>query len=160
MIVRINPKKIPFVPNANKLCCKPYPGHPKGCENFGKKEGCPPNLRALEKIFDFNEDIFLIYYEFNIGKHALKMKRRHPDWSERQIYCCLYWQPKARRLRDKEIEEYKEEKGIDYVTNSPEAYGINVDLLMKKRTGIKLEWPPRKITRLVSLGGTKNVNNN
>ena len=32
--------------------------------------------------------------------------------------------------------------------------GINVDKLMKK-IGIELEWPPRKITRIVSIAGYK-----
>jgi predicted metal-binding protein len=154
MIVKIKPEEIPFIRNIERLCCKPYPGRSRGCPNYNKKEGCPPNLCELEKMFDFNKDLFLIYYEFNIGKHARNMKKRHPDWTEKQCYNSRHWQGTARNLRDEEIKKYKEEKEINYLTNSPEAYGVNVNLLMKK-VGINLEWPPRKITRLVSLGGTR-----
>ncbi len=152
MIIKINPKEIPIIKNPDKLCCNPYPNHSRGCPNYNKKAGCPPNVFPLNKTLNLDKDVYLIYTDFNIGKHAERMKKMHPDWSERQIYCCLYWQPKARKSHMEEVEKYKKEKKIDKILNSPEAMGINVSLLMKK-AGIELEWPPRKITRLVSLGG-------
>ncbi|MCK9596838.1 hypothetical protein M0R19_06635 [Candidatus Pacearchaeota archaeon] len=153
MIIKINPREIPLIKNANKLCCKPYPNHSRGCPNYNKKKECPPNLCKLEDLFDFNQDMFVIYSEFDLGKHAQKMKKMHPDWTDRQIYCCLYWQPKARKFHREELENYKGNK-ISYISNSPEAYGVNVTSLMRK-LGVELEWPPRRITRIVSLGGIK-----
>lgn len=157
MIIKINPKEISLamnITNIGRLCCMPYPNHPKGCPNFKKKQGCPPGLNLLDKIIDFDKDIYLIYTDFNINKHAKRMEKLHPGWSERQIYCCLYWQPMARKLHKEEIEKYKKEKNLDCILTSPEAYGVNVDLLMKQ-IGINLEWPPRKITRVVSLAGVQ-----
>ncbi|MCX6746934.1 MAG: hypothetical protein NTU63_02245 [Candidatus Pacearchaeota archaeon] len=151
MIVQINPKDLSYL-DAKKFCCLPYPNHPKGCPNYRKKEGCPPNIPRLEEALDLNKEIYLIYTEFNIGEHAERMKRLHSDWSDKQIYCCLYWQPKARKMQRQEEEKSKKEKGINLILTSPEAMGINLVSFMNK-IGVKLEWPPRKITRLVSLGG-------
>jgi len=159
MIVPINPKEIPLNIDSPKFCCKPYPNHPKGCPNYGKKNGCPPNVSSLNKILDFNKEVFFIYTDFDIGSHAKKMKKMHPDWSERQIYCCLYWQPKARKMQRQEEARCKKEKSIDLILTSPEAMNVNVTSLMKK-VGVNLEWPPRNITRVVSLGGYQNGNYN
>jgi len=151
MIVRINPKDLSYL-DAEKFCCLPYPSHPKGCPNYGKKIGCPPDIFSLKEILDLNQNIYLIYTEFNIGEHAERMRELHPKWTDRQVYCCLYWQPKARKMQKQEEEKSKKEKGINLVLTSPEAMGVNLISLMNK-IGVRLEWPPRKITRLVSLGG-------
>ncbi len=153
MIIQVNPKEFSYL-DAEKFCCLPYLNHPRGCPNYGKKEGCPPNIPKVDEVLDFNKDVYLIYTEFNIGEHAERMKKLHPKWTGRQIYCCLYWQLKARKLQRQEEEKSIKEKGINLILNSPEANGVNITSLMRK-VGIKLEWPPRKITRLVSLGGTR-----
>lgn len=153
MIVQINPKDISYL-DAEKFCLKPYPNHPKGCPNYGKKKGCPPNLPKIEELLNFNKNVYLIYTEFNIGEHARRMKKMHPDWSDKQVYCVLYWQPKARKMQRQEEEKARKEKDINLVLTSPEAMGVNIVSLMNK-IGVKLEWPPRKITRLVSIGGMK-----
>jgi predicted metal-binding protein len=153
MILKINPQELSFL-NAEKLCRAAYPNHRKGCPNYHKKEGCPPNLLSLENVVDFKKDVYLIYTDFDIGKHAERMKELHSNWTERQLYCCLYWQPKARKAQRAEELRCKNEKDISLVLRSPEAHGVNVHSLMKK-VGVNLEWPPRKITRIVSLGGTK-----
>jgi predicted metal-binding protein len=155
MIISINPLEIPLDIDSQRLCCKAYPNHPKGCPNYGMKKGCPPNVSPLKEILDFNKEIFLIYTEFDIGNHAERMKKLHPDWSNRQIYCCLYWQPKARKVQRQEEERCRKEMGIEVILTSPEAMKVNVTSLMKK-VGVDLEWPPKKTTRIVSLGGYKN----
>lgn len=151
MIVKINPEDILDI-DPQKFCCLPYQGHPKGCPNYGKKKGCPPNSHKVDEILDFKKDIFLIYTEFKIGEYAEKIRKIHPNWSNRQIYCCLYWQRRARKFQREEEQKCKKEKDINLLLTCPEANGVNVNLLMN-RIGVKLEWPPRKITRLVSLGG-------
>ena len=153
MIVQINPKDISYL-DAEKFCLKPYPNHRRGCPNYGKKSGCPTNIPALEEILDFTQNVYLIYTEFPIGEHAEKMKKLHSGWTTRQVYCVLYWQPKARKMQRLEEEKCKKEKDINLILTSPEAMGFNITSLMNK-IGVKLEWPPRKITRLVSLGGMK-----
>jgi len=152
MIVKIDPEIIPFGEYVQDFCKNPYPLHSKGCPNYGKKQGCPP-CSLIDKELDFKRDLYLIYTEFKIGEFAERMKEKYPHWTEKQTYNCRLWQPRARKEHNLEIEKAKKEYSID-VIKSPEAKGVNVNLLMAK-IGIKLEWPPRKITRVVSIGGYK-----
>jgi len=88
------------------LCPKPYPLHARGCPNFGKKAGCPPQCGTISKVLDLSAPVWAIWNVFDFGGHVAKMRVAHPDWSGRQLACCLYWQPKARGLparRDKAL---------------------------------------------------------
>jgi hypothetical protein len=38
---------------AGKLCRLPYPNHPKGCPNYGKRALCPPKAPALGRRSDW-----------------------------------------------------------------------------------------------------------
>jgi len=154
MIVEINPEIISFEKKFQFLCRHPYHNHSRGCPNYGKKVGCPPDQPLIDKIFDFQRKIHLIYTEFDLAAHAKKMRALHLDWSEHQIYCVLYWQPKARQFQRQEEEKAMLKFNLDYICRSPEAHGVNVTELMEQ-IGVILEWPPRNITRLVSLGGWK-----
>ena len=87
------------------LCVRPYPGHSKGCPQFNKKEGCPPSAKFFEDVYDMNEPIFAIWNIFDLGTHVEKMKLKHHDWSDRQLKCCLYWQPGARKHLLEKIKE-------------------------------------------------------
>ena len=152
MIIQIKPENIQYNKKMQGLCTAIYYNHPKGCPNYGEKEGCPPNQPLINDILNFKKNIYLIYTEFEIGKHARKMKQLHPDWSERQTYNCRLWQPKARKAHRQEVNRAKEEYNLIKIVCSPEAHGVNLTDLFKS-IGVKLEWPPRKITRLASLGG-------
>ena len=80
------------------------------------------------------------------------MRAKHPDWSERQLACCLYWQGTARKqlreLTDKFIEIHPE----CIIIPVPEAMGVNVTATMKS-IGHELEWPPRTVAYQVALAG-------
>lgn len=154
MIVELNPENMPFEKKIQFLCRRPYHNHLKGCPNFGKKVGCPPNQLLIDGIFDFQKKIYLVYTEFDLASHTAKMKKLYPYWSEHQIYCVLYWQPRARKFQREEEEKAMRELGLDYICRSPEAHGVNITELMRQ-IGVLLEWPPRNITRLVSLAGFK-----
>lgn len=151
MIIKINPKILECEHKFQCFCRRPYPNHARGCPNHAKKQGCPPQP-LINYVLNFKKPVYVVYTEFNIAQHAEKMKKLHPNWSERQIYCCLYWQPKARKAQRQEESKALKQYNLDIVIKSPEAYGVNVDSLMKKLK-INLEWPPRKITRIVSLAG-------
>lgn len=139
------------------LCIKPYPNHPKGCPNFGKKEGCPPKAKKFEDVFDTTKPIYAIVNVFDLKSHADKMKEKHPNWSERQIYCCLYWQKTARKQLLEGIKEFlKEHKGYT-VTTCPEAMGVEVTKTLEA-VGIELEWEPKNIACQVALAGIKKQN--
>lgn len=152
MIFKLNSKIIPYSKEIQKLCRNPYYQHPMGCPNYDKKESCPPNQPLIDMVLDFSKPLYIIYTEFDIGEHAEKMLEKHQEWSERQAYCCLYWQPKAKKIQRIEETKAVKEYGVTKIVNSPEAYGVDVTGLMEN-IGVILEWPPRKITRLVSLGG-------
>jgi hypothetical protein len=145
MIIQIDPEIIPYTKKFQGLCKKPYLGHPRGCPNFGVKETCPPNLPLINNIFDFDKELYLAYTEFEVGRYAERMRVKHPKLKTiGQWYNLRYCQPVARKEHKEEISSFL--KNIDEmeITNSPEAYGVNVTELMKK-IGVDLrwdEWPP------------------
>lgn len=135
------------------MCSLAYPNHPKGCPNFGKRKTCPPIIGTLEEIFDCSKDFYAIWTTFPFGEHIAKMKQLHPDWSDRQLSCCLYWQGTARKNLKQEISKFKAIHPDLTVTTCPEAMGVNVSSTMAS-IGEELEWPPRTITYQVALAGT------
>lgn len=162
MIKKINPEEIKLSKKFQGLCKLPYHGHSNGCPNYGKKEGCPPQLPLLDEIFDFKKDLYVIYTSFPIGKFAERMRLAHPEWKEfpRQWYNPRLWQHTARKEHKEELKKFLT-KNQDYEVNrSPEAHGVNVTELMKS-IGIELrwEWPPKhnleNISYIISMGGVK-----
>ena len=140
-------------PDVRKLCVKAYPNHPKGCPNFGKKDCCPPKVSLIADTFKMDAPIYGIWNEYPFGQHVAKMKAAHPDWSERQLACCLYWQGTARKQLKGIIKKFLEQKGSDLmVTTCPEAQGVNLTATMKS-IGVELEWPPREVTYQIALAG-------
>ena len=136
------------------LCVFAYPGHPKGCPNFDKRHDCPPKIGFFEDIFDIKSPIFAIWNIFDIEAHVNKMKDKHANWSERQLKCCLYWQPGARKkLKENIISFMREHPGYS-ATACPEAMGVNITETMNS-IGIKLEWPPEKNAYQIALAGIK-----
>ena len=141
---------------AARHCRALYPGHPKGCPNWNHKDGCPPNAPLLRDTLDLSKSIFLVWNEFDIGAHARRMKGLHPKWSDRQAYCCLYWQGTARKqLREKIRLFLADHRGLK-VVGCPEAQGFNVNGAMAG-IGITLEWPPRGAAYQVVVAGTRKL---
>ncbi len=137
------------------LCRRPYPNHPRGCPNYGKRPACPPAAPLLWDYFDRHRPTYVVWNRFPIGEHAQRMWRRHPDWTERQAYCCLYWQPRARKQLAHAIafcRKGNRPAGL-VATVCPEAMGVNVTETMLQ-CGITLEWPPRQWAYQVALMGT------
>lgn len=134
------------------LCVRPYPGHPKGCPNFEKKEGCPGRVPLAAEVFDLSKPTYFIYSCFDLGSHVKKMKKKHPDWSHRQLVCCLYWQGTARKKLNKKIATFLSwHKGM-IVNTCPEALGINVTETMRQ-CGVELQWPPETVVTHVAMAG-------
>lgn len=165
MISRINPEHLIIDPEIQKLCARPYYKHPHGCPKFGKCPTCPPNQLLLNEVFDFNQELFVIYTEFGVGNIAERVRQKHPDWTPRQWYNLRYWQPMARQFQAQEEQRAIYEFGIE-IDRDPEAHGVNITELMKTK-GIVLDWawPPKhdlqkeryrnNITFRISLGGHK-----
>jgi len=142
------------------LCVKSYGAkpngkfsHPKGCPNFGERILCPPQALKFPDIIDMNQPIYLIYNRFEFGEHVKKMKEKHPDWSQRQCKCCLYWQGTARKHLKSKINDFLCGFPGCIVLTCPEATGVNVTATMKNATGIELEWPPVKYVYQVAIVG-------
>ena len=135
------------------LCRMPYPGHPRGCPNYGKRPSCPPRARMLHEII--RPPIWAVWNDFPIGDHARRMWRLHPDWTERQAYCCLYWQGGARAQLKSRLEEMLVEGPSGrMVIRCPEACGVDVTATMAT-VCVHLEWPPRVVARQVALVGLR-----
>jgi len=136
------------------MCFKPYPNHPTGCPNFGKRSSCPPCVPVFEEVFDVAKPLYVIWTTFPIGTHIAKMKALHPNWSERQLTCCLYWQGSARKNLKREIFKFQTSHPSLFITTCPEAMGVNVTATMAS-IGEKLEWPPLIMTYQVAIAGTR-----
>jgi len=128
-------------PSVRQLCQAPYYNHPRGCPNFGKRNTCPPHCPFWSEIFHLGAPAYAIWNVFNLAEHIKKMRQKHPLWSDRQLSCCLYWQPKARKRLKIEIAKFKKIHPRYTVVAVPEAMGINVTATMGK-IGINLQWPP------------------
>lgn len=133
------------------LCIKAYPNHPKGCPNYNKKEGCPPQVSLWENVCDTYLATWVFWTKFDLGSHRQRMKEKHPNWSSRQLDCCLYWQGTARKPLVDFFKTEWEMPGL-FKTSCPEAMGINITETMKQ-VGVVLEWPPKKWTYQVYLAG-------
>lgn len=144
-------------PRVRKLCARPYPGHRKGCPNFNKKKGCPPKTKLVTSILDMKKPLWLIWNVFPFGAHVQELRKKHPDWSERQLACCLYWQGKARKQLKSRVRRFLLEQGeqaIYYkILYCPEAHGVDVTATMAKH-GLTLQWPPKDYTCQVAIIGS------
>lgn len=155
------------------LCTQPYPGHPKGCPNYGERDTCPPRQKPFDDVYDTDLAIWALWAEFDLGAHIDKMRKAHPCWTHRQLVCCLYWQgtvrkflrtESAKQIRKFNKDDWSTVKWIDSVdapftdrvllTTCPEAMGVNVTATMKT-IGVVLEWPPIETTRMVYLVGVR-----
>ena len=135
-----------------KLCTLPYPDHPHGCTNYGRKAGCPPHDRTLWDVLDADRPVMVVWNDFNLAAHANRMRRKHPDWSDRQARCCLYWQGTARRQLRGRVDEVLASNCELKAVYVPEALGVDVTETMRS-IGVELEWPPVFVVRQVALVG-------
>ena len=126
---------------AREWCKLPYPDHPLGCPNYGMRCTCPPKAPRVEDYFDLSRALWLIVVPFNLAGHISAMRQKHPNWSERQARCVLYWQAGVNKELRLEASRFARNNGLIY-TLCPEAMGVQVI-----RTARLLEIPisPRPI---------------
>jgi len=133
-------------------CLLPYPDHPKGCPNYGKSAKCPPQIDYFDKIYNMSKPVFAIVGDYNLKAHIDKMWLKHPNWTDRQLRCVLYWQQTARKELWKDVNKWISENPGYYPTQCAEAMGVNLVKTMHK-VGINLEFPPKEKVNLVVLAG-------
>ena len=140
-------------PNVRGLCRRPYAGHPKGCPNWNKRSVCPPESSQLKDLLNSEKPVYCIYNKFDLAEHIARMRKKHPDWSERQLHCCLYWQGTARKQLREKVKAFLVRHPGQLVLPVPEACSVDVTATMAT-IGITLEWPPKQFAYQVALAGT------
>jgi hypothetical protein len=142
------------------LCQRAYQGHKRGCPNYRKRPTCPPLAERWTPDSIALYEWYVVWVAFEFGAHVERMRVAHPDWSQRQLECCLYWQGTARaRLRSAVIQCLTTlPPPLPTVEYVPEAHGCDVTATMAT-LGVSLEWPPQTTTRHVAMvrvlkGGT------
>lgn len=138
--------------DARKWCLLSYPGHPNGCPNYGKSEYCPPKVPIITKAFNLAKPHWFIAIEFNLETHAQFMKAKHPQWSDKQCRCLLYWQGTVKKeLRILAQSFIQQEKEYSY-SLIPEAMGVNVFTTANKH-GLKLQRNPKSLVYKIAFLG-------
>jgi hypothetical protein len=144
--------KLVLNPKAHGPWCQmPYPGHPKGCPNFGTVSDCPPQVAMLDVAFDLSRPHWFIVETFDLKRHMETMKAKHPAWTDRQQRNCLYWQNGVRKRLRKQIAEFIGFRTL-FWTMKPEAMGVNV-LQTARRLGIPISTKPKdQVVKIAFVG--------
>ena len=124
------------------LCSRPYAQHPRGCPNVARCSKVPWFLDEYQEVG------YVATLRFDFGTYLDTMRAKHPNWSDRQLRCPLYWQGHARKAMRTFVDAQHIE-GYEPVW-IPEAMGVNVTETCKN-AGITLEWPPMTKTYVVVL---------
>jgi hypothetical protein len=136
---------------AREWCKLPYPGHPNGCPNYGVASDCPPKVCFVNDFMNLLMEHFFIVETFDLSAHAKTMAAVHPEWSEKQCKCCLYWQNGVRkRLRQQCGEFIKQHPGYVF-TLIPEAMGVNV-FRTAHRHGLMIRKNPTVVHKVALVG--------
>ena len=151
-LIILQPKNIIIDYRARGWCKLPYPDHRLGCPNYGKRKTCPPRAPLFEKIV--KSPFVLVAVKFNLARHIKQMKARHPDWSDRQAKCVLYWQGKVNKYLKDICEGIKSTIPNSVILNKPEAHGVHVFETCRKN-GLILEGNPKRIVWKISIIGIK-----
>jgi len=137
---------------AREWCKLPYPDHPKGCPNYGHKSTCPPTVPLLETLYDLSKPSYLVVVEFDLAGHVHKMLAKHPDWTERQTRCVLYWQGGVRKQLQAEVDYYLRIIPDLVATLCPEAMGMNV-IATAQLAGVPVRVKPEdRVFKIAFLG--------
>lgn len=143
-------KEVVLERRARDWCKLPYPDHPRGCPNYGKRDSCPPASPLFENVVE--EPYVLVGVRFDLEGWSGRMKERHPDWSKRQARNCLYWQGKVRKRLREVCEKEKGKVPNPIILYTPEGTGVNVFETCRK-AGLKLEKNPQKIVWKIAIIG-------
>ena len=132
-------------------CRLPYPDHPKGCPNYGKKLTCPPQAPFILDWMGDSSKWYFVCIPFDLANQIEIMLSKHPHWSLRQARCLLYWQPKVNKELREVTEDFSRKVGYDPKWNyCPEAMGVNV-METARLQGLPIEIKPVKMVYKISL---------
>jgi hypothetical protein len=156
LIIELKPDQLVIDLKAHGYWCQlPYPGHPKGCPNFGKKQGCPPKAMIFSQTYQ--PPYYLISETFDIESHINKMKQLHPQWTQRQCRNLLYWQKSVNKKLREKSKQYLASLNDEHLMllEIPEATGINI-FETCRNVGIALEkLPEHQVTKIMIIAKRK-----
>lgn len=166
--IEVKKENIIFTEKTRLWCQLPYPNHPKGCPNYDKNILCPPNATYMDYLVIDYSYFYLVYALFKLKAQRERMLLLHPNWSERQANCVLYWQTSVKKILKERIQEIisNNQKKKIYVLScgsgfkfrdlnqkkvySMEAVGINV-LKTLENAGINYEIKPKNNVVLTTM---------
>jgi hypothetical protein len=131
-------KKLIYRKQIQDFCMLPYPGHSKGCPNYGVRDHCPPKVGLIDQYLDVTKPMWLVIEEFSLAGHIQRMIDLHPHWSDRQARCCLYWQKGVRNKLKQKVDLVMSILGTTAYTTIPEGQGVQMYSTCL-HSGLKLE---------------------
>ena len=138
-------KKLFFSKRIQEYCKLKYTSHKNGCPNYGQRDHCPPKVGLIDSYIDINRPMYLVIEEFDLAGHMLKMKTKHPHWTERQCRNVLYWQKIQRKKLKQKVELVMKVLRLDTVSFVPEGMGVQMyrtclcsGLKLERIKGLKL----------------------
>ncbi|MFX1536121.1 MAG: DUF2284 domain-containing protein [Promethearchaeota archaeon] len=141
---------------ARYWCRKPYPDHQQGCPNYGKKKECPPQAPLIEDFLDLTKQHWFVVVIFDLIFHARKMKDKHPNWTEKQCRCVLYWQNTVRKELRTACDLFANRHPDELVyTLIPEAMGVHV-IRTARLVGLPIKARPKDVIYKIALIGYTN----
>jgi len=141
---------------AREWCKLPYPNHPNGCPNYSVREDCPPKAPIWNEYIEC--PCILVGLKFNLKEWIENMKAKHPNWSERQCKCCLYWQGKVRKELRNICNKIKGKDESLFISYTPEAMGVQViNTAVKAGLDVKVK-PKDYVWKIAIIGKLKNCN--
>ena len=151
-------KRLVHSPEVPDWCGLPYPGHPKGCPNYySGRLCCPPEAPYITEVLDLSRDIYLVHSIFDLEEHMKKMKKKHSNWTERQLRNVLYWQSRSKKEMKEKAFAFAKHIRANKICTMGEAAGVNLYATCAV-SGLKLEKiKGLKICRHVALVGWKPV---
>ena len=106
----------------------------------------------FDELIDIGKPVYCIMNQFNLRAHAEIMRSRHPDWSEAQLYCCLYWQGRGRKQLRLKVNGFLEDRPGYIALYCPEGSGVDV-VATAGQFGLKFEWPARNYAYQIAIAG-------
>lgn len=133
-------------PRVKTWCGLPYPGHPRGCPNYGgTRPHCPHNSPYITEVLDLKKPVYLVFSEFDLAAHVEVMRAKHFDWTDRQLRNVLYWQRRSKKQAMIRAVEIARIVGANKLIPMGESYGVqlyktcaHVGLKLERIKGLKI----------------------
>lgn len=139
----LGPVETVFDPDIRTLCRRPYPDHPHGCPNYGKRSDCPPHAPFFPRAYDTSAPNYLAVVKFDFAKYLEERRVIHPDWTERALRNPRHYQGHLRADLSRFVGQIMPQMDCGYEPIfNPEAMGVDIASMFPK-VGLQWEFPPQ-----------------